>query len=307
MKELICSTEAYRIFFNDYTRGESSHAYLISFADEKNLRAALKEFAKTLFPDERIRKLIDKEEFSDCKIYPQRDKKYGVDLADEIIYESGMRSVEGGKKVFVLDNFSAASEIVQNKLLKTFEEPPADVIFVIGAVNLFSLLPTVLSRLRKLEIQPFPPSAVGEYLKRNYPGKENYSSFAAASSGNISLAENLLIGGYFESLKSFIVDALTVEEKDIPSLNAKLGAIKEKNEFLSLLRSVLKDVAVSFVGIKPAILSNEESCRIRSLYPISGVIACAEYITEAEKQLKFNAVFPRLTENLLITFLKNRK
>ena len=49
MKELLTKTQAYRLLKKECAENACSHAYLLLFNDAKNLRSALKTFAKLLF------------------------------------------------------------------------------------------------------------------------------------------------------------------------------------------------------------------------------------------------------------------
>lgn len=57
----------------------------------------------------------------------------------------------------------------QNKLLKTLEEPPANVHILMGATSEYGLLPTVLSRVRRLEIHPFPDRVLLSAMEGEFP------------------------------------------------------------------------------------------------------------------------------------------
>ena len=74
MQTLLKTTQAYRLLKREYEDGKFSHAYLLLCNDARNLRTALKTFAKLFLrcadantPDEqRLQKRIDEDNFSDC-------------------------------------------------------------------------------------------------------------------------------------------------------------------------------------------------------------------------------------------------
>lgn len=141
----------------------AGHTYLLVLDDPRNLRFALKEFAKLFFfvseegetaREIRISDLIEKETFSDCIILPENGKKFSVEDAEKIQEESALKPVEGEKKLFVIGDFADATREAQNKLLKLLEEPPEGVYFLLGATVTYPVLPTVLSRVQKLEVPP---------------------------------------------------------------------------------------------------------------------------------------------------------
>ena len=155
METLIKSTTAFKIFSTDRQTGKLTHAYLLHFGDRANLRSALKIFAAELFnANGGLLKRIQNESYTDLTIYPQAGKKISVDGVSEIIGDSALRPVEGDKKLYVITDFDTASALVQNKLLKTLEEPPSNVHFLLGAASLAPVLDTVRSRVKTITISP---------------------------------------------------------------------------------------------------------------------------------------------------------
>ena len=80
MKSLLESTQAYTIVKTEAQKNSLSHAYLLLYDDARNLRFALKTFAKLFFypAQERVSRLIDEESFADCLFFPAEGKKLAV-------------------------------------------------------------------------------------------------------------------------------------------------------------------------------------------------------------------------------------
>ena len=78
---------------------------------------------------------------SNCLIPPN----FKIDSIREIIAELSKSSFSGGKRAVLLINAHNMLESAQNALLKTLEEPPKDVLFLLTG-NDAGLLPTILSR-----------------------------------------------------------------------------------------------------------------------------------------------------------------
>ena len=181
MQALLKETNAYRLLQAEAENGQLSHAYLLDFCDSRNLRLALKTFAKLFFDcangeenapaKRRISQLIDEENFSDCLFFPSDGKKLTVEDAEKIQEESTLSPVEGNKKLFILCDFAEANMQTQNKLLKLLEEPPQGVMFLLGATTVFPVLQTVRSRVKSLAILPFETLQVEACLKRIYGEK----------------------------------------------------------------------------------------------------------------------------------------
>lgn len=280
MKQLLRSTTAYRAM----ERGEFGAA-LVLFPDEKYLRMLLKECAKRFFGAEdgsRVATLIDSETFSDCLIFPEEGGKLNTDDCDAISEESLLAPVEGGKKLFVLDRFHTAPALVQNKLLKILEEPPAGVSFLLGAETEFSVLPTVLSRTVKYAIPPFSEEEVEGALARKYPG-ENVARAAGASGGIFSVGESLLFGGgeNFSLARRF----LSLGEPEL--FCREIGERKDKKEFFAALKSLLRDMLMQAAGQTKYVHFDG----LVEGYSLGALIGALGLVDEAEKQIQFNANF----------------
>lgn len=290
MKKLFQKTSIYRAI--RAAREEIfSQAVLVVFPDPVYLRALLKECAAAYFGAEegsRERDLIEKERFADCLYFPEEGKKLTVESCAQMIEESLLRPVEGEKKLFVIDGFHTASQLVQNKLLKLLEEPPENAAFLIGSVSEYPVLPTILSRVKKFDIPPFSEEDIEGALSRKYPSEGGIREAAAASGGIFSVGESLLVGGgeEFRLAEAF----LTLKAPE--QFCRETGERKKKFEFFAALRAVLRDML--FIGTgqaKFAKLKGKNIVALAKEYPTGAVIAALELLSEAETQAQFNANF----------------
>ncbi len=311
MESLLRSTRAYKLVQTEKEKDALSHAYLLVYEDERNLRRALKTFAKLLFRSEselenaRREKLIEEESFSDCLFFPAEGKKLTVEDAETIREESALSPVEGEKKVFVLGDFAQANVQTQNKLLKLLEEPPKGVIFLLGATSVFPVLQTVLSRTKRLEILPFDiPKVVGA-LERIYGSKydkETLSLCAAASGGVVGEAQNMLEGGNYKTLTESAFSLCLADSAKLPLLVRGIGETKFKKQLLSLLRLIFRDgllVKMRSAGLENALLLRSEKERLEEVansYSLSALLYAQEAISKAEREVQFNAVFAQCIE-----------
>ncbi len=77
-----------------------------------------------------------------------------VEQAADIIHESLLHPIEGRYKIFLLQDMHRANDSFSNKLLKTLEEPPANVVLCLTAHDRSGLLPTIVSRCQVMELRP---------------------------------------------------------------------------------------------------------------------------------------------------------
>ncbi len=320
MQTLLKNTQAYSLLKRERQERGFSHAYLLLLKDKKNLRLALKTFAKVFFDcdspidaaSKRRAELIDGENFSDCLFYPQEGKKLTVDDAARIQEESTLNAVECEKKLFVLGDFAEANIQTQNKLLKLLEEPPENVYFLLGASVVYPILITVLSRTKKLEIQPFTPEQITGVLLRKYgeEQKEAFSLCAVAGNGSVGDAEDMLSGGFYQELLSSAFELALATPVQLPALVKKVGETKRARELLSLLRLIYRDALVLKMQKSGNLLLKTEKQGLISVcekYTPHALLFAQEAISRAEKQLNFNAVFPYCIELCMANILEENK
>lgn len=321
MDLLLKSTKAYQTISAQC--GALKHAYLLLFPDEKNLRFALRTFAPLFFEtpndknaDAKYRRnsLIERECFADCLFFPETGKKFTADCAAKVEEECALRPVEGDKKLFVIGDFSEATKEAQNKLLKVLEEPPAGVCFLLGASSSFSVLPTVLSRVEKLEIPPFSEAEIVSYLQRTIHriATDDALLSAAACGGIAGRAFEMCAGGYLADLMQTAYALCFATSASLPALVKSCSETKYKKELLSLLKIVFSDAVkcrMTMRGETDAFRGkqfDENVARISSQYSYSAMLKAQEILSEAEKQLYFNGVFPQIIEIALSKIIRLR-
>lgn len=320
MQTLWKNTRAYQTLVAESEKNELSHAYLLITDDKRNLTTALKTFVKPLFAchnpqtskEQRLFDLIDEEAFVDCHFYTEEGKRFAVEDAEKIGEESVLEPVEGEGKVFVIGDFADATIPAQNKLLKLLEEPPKGVKFLLGATKTYSVLPTVLSRVSKLEITPFSAEQTAEALERIYEnkyGKDEYFLCATASAGTVGSAQDMLENGAYKSL---LLEAITLclsNEQKLPIVIKKVGETKRKKELLSLISLIFRDALIiksQGAENKRVFLQAERENlqKVASRYSFTALIKAQEYIVQAEEEVFFNAVFNQCLETLMAKIYK---
>jgi DNA polymerase-3 subunit gamma/tau len=79
----------------------------------------------------------------------------GIDNIRDIRENAGVMSAGGRYKVYVVDECHMLSTAAFNALLKTLEEPPPKVIFVLATTEAHKVLPTVVSRCQRFDFRRF--------------------------------------------------------------------------------------------------------------------------------------------------------
>ncbi|MDC3010865.1 DNA polymerase III subunit gamma/tau [Synechococcus sp. AH-736-G21] len=88
----------------------------------------------------------------------------GVDNIRELIERSRFAPVQARWKVYVVDECHMLSTAAFNALLKTLEEPPPQVVFVLATTDPQRVLPTILSRCQRFDFRRIPLDALNKHL-----------------------------------------------------------------------------------------------------------------------------------------------
>ena len=106
---------------------------------------------------------IDAGRFVDC-IELDAASNRGVDEMTQLLENAVYAPTAGRYKVYVIDEVHMLSTHAFNAMLKTLEEPPPHVVFVLATTDPQRVPVTVLSRCLQFNLRNMPPSAVAAHL-----------------------------------------------------------------------------------------------------------------------------------------------
>jgi DNA polymerase III subunit gamma/tau len=89
----------------------------------------------------------------------------GVDNVREIIENSQYRPARSRFKIYIIDEVHMLSKSAFNALLKTLEEPPSHVKFILATTEPEKVLPTILSRCQRYDFRNIPAREIAGHLK----------------------------------------------------------------------------------------------------------------------------------------------
>ena len=90
----------------------------------------------------------------------------GVDEVQQLLEQAVYKPVQGRFKVFMIDEVHMLSNTAFNAMLKTLEEPPEYLKFVLATTDPQKVPVTVLSRCLQFNLRPMAPETVLSYLTR---------------------------------------------------------------------------------------------------------------------------------------------
>ena len=97
----------------------------------------------------------------------------GIDQIREIIENLKFAPAKGKAKVYIIDEAHMLTKEASNALLKSLEEPPSHVYFILATTEPNKLLPTILSRCQRYDFRRLDLSLLVKHLK-NICQKEGY-------------------------------------------------------------------------------------------------------------------------------------
>jgi len=215
----------------------------------------------------------------------------GVDNIRELIERSRFAPVQARWKVYVVDECHMLSTAAFNALLKTLEEPPPRVVFVLATTDPQRVLPTILSRCQRFDFRRIPLTALEGHLgwiaEREQIGisAEALRVVAQRAQGGLRDAESLLDQ---LSLLPAPIEATAVWEL--------LGAVPEQ-ELLQLARHLAAADPVAVLETCRGLLERgrEPSALLQGLV---GLLRDLVLAGTAPQRLELTAVSPQLREQL---------
>ena len=78
----------------------------------------------------------------------------GVDDARDLVIKASLSTINSDYKIYIIDEVHMASKEAFNALLKLFEEPPENVVFILATTEAHKVLPTIVSRCQQFRFKP---------------------------------------------------------------------------------------------------------------------------------------------------------
>ncbi|MGL2399305.1 DNA polymerase III subunit gamma/tau [Helicobacter pylori] len=203
----------------------------------------------------------------------------GIDDVRNLIEQTRYKPSFGRYKIFIIDEVHMFTTEAFNALLKTLEEPPSHVKFLLATTDALKLPATILSRTQHFRFKKIPENSVISHLKTILEKEQvSYESSALeklAHSGQGSLRDTITL---LEQAINYCDNAIT--ESKVAEM---LGAID---------RSVLEDFFQSLI--------NQDEVRLKERYAILENYETESVLEEMMLFLKAKLLSPDFYSILLI-------
>ncbi len=313
LKKLIKTTNAYKIFIQDKSLNTLSHATLIVCEDSDMLEKYLMVFAKEFmcksneFCDNcRSCKLIDTKSYEDVIFYPKGNKIVVSDI-DDLVSKSYLKPLEDDKKLFVLVNAQDMNTQAQNKLLKVLEEPPKDTYILLGATNVYTLLPTVLSRVKRLDIQPSIDDVVFNALKDDLDDLDKLKIAVKLSGGKIGVCLSKYNDETTYQIEENAIKILLglKSSKDVATYSSYIDKENLK-DYVSVFSRIVVDCLRYNLGNGLLSIKESDAKKICETFSNGALLYVSDKLREIEKAIYFNGNVQVLADSILFSFLEGK-
>lgn len=122
----------------------------------------------------------------------------GIDEIRDIREKVNFAPAEGKRKVYIIDEAHMLTDQASNAFLKTLEEPPGHVIFILCTTEASRILPTIISRCQRHDFRRLPAEIIYQRLSQIAESEgaavepEAIRLVARYAAGSLRDAENLL-------------------------------------------------------------------------------------------------------------------
>jgi DNA polymerase III, subunit gamma and tau len=271
-KEVIGQKHVVQTLKNAVMENKTSHAYIFSGLRGIGKTTIARIFAKAVNCENQT----DGEPCNHCKnclaiinnettdiVELDAASNNGVDEMRDILEKVNFLPSVLRKKVYIIDEAHMLSTAAFNALLKTLEEPPSHVIFILATTEPHKIPATILSRCQRFDFKQFTLEELKEELKiisfneKMVINEEALSAIAEAADGGMRDALGIL-----DQASVFSNGEITVE--DINSVTGRISNYK----LIELISSFKKkDATHSIYLINELINMGKEVSRL-----VSGII-----------------------------------
>ncbi|WP_413161115.1 DNA polymerase III subunit gamma/tau [Capilliphycus salinus ALCB114379] len=255
----------------------------------------------------------------------------GVDNIRELIERAQFAPVQCRYKVYVIDECHMLSVAAFNALLKTLEEPPERVVFVLATTDPQRVLPTIISRCQRFDFRRIPLEPMVKHLEQIAQKEEIPITLEA-----VKMVAQIAQGGLRDAESLLDQLSLLAGEIDVERVWDLVGAVPER-DLLELLKAIASENSTTVIdsvrqllnrGREPLIvLQNlaefyrdlliaktaperldlvkltqptwQELCQFSHDWEISTILAAQKHLRESETQIK-NTTQPRLWLEIIL-------
>lgn len=161
----------------------------------------------------------------------------GVDEVRDLIDKVKYAPINGKYKVYIIDEVHMMSTGAFNALLKTLEEPPAHIVFILATTEPHKILPTIISRCQRFDFKKVDDSDIVSRLEHVLKVEKKQYELSA-----LELIAKLAEGGMRDAL-SILEQCLAFNTNlTTDSVNTVYGLLSMDNKIIFIKKILSKDL-----------------------------------------------------------------
>lgn len=254
----------------------------------------------------------------------------GVDEVRDLIDKVKYAPIKGKYKVYIIDEVHMMTSGAFNALLKTLEEPPSHVLFILATTEPHKILPTILSRCQRFDFGKVNASDLKERIQfilktEKIPYDETaVQTVIGLADGGVRDALSILdqviayTGGRFQETDLLSLFGLVSVEEKINLLMAigqqnQAGMIQKIDQFVKIgadfkrllndLLMMLKDVLILVKTQQPTLMStinDAQANRLLEQLSIQSIPALVDALLKLQSDTRTGQAIPGMLQLRLL-------
>ncbi len=246
----------------------------------------------------------------------------GIDDIRQLKEKIGLAPIKCKYKVYIIDEVHMLTNQAFNALLKTLEEPPGHVIFILCTTDPDKIIPTVMSRLMRIDFHQGSSKEVERSLQKVIDGeklkvdKKVIKNIVQLSEGGFrdgqKILENLVLNlgkeinwdeaqkllGHWEKRKPEIVLKFIAEGKMNQLIKISEELVEEGASFSDYFKRLLSLIQ-ELILIQSGVKKPSDYQQIADKYELRDLVELSDIFSQAAYQQK-TAILPQLPFQLAV-------